>query len=413
MRSLFRLWCAAVVLLLCGPLAAGPKPDRLGPMLEVRAGFPGGSAEVVRIDQAARLVRIRPARHTGRGWACWWYLLLTGIRPGEEITLEVEGGVWAWPTRAAFSLDDARWQQTPPGRPEKAAGGKAAAMVFRQKIDADRAWLAWGPPYLPRHAEELISRAGRALPGARRFVLCRTREDREVPALRIAGPAAEGEGRPSVWIQARQHAWESGSSWVGHGLVEWLISDDSRAAALRKAADVTFVPIMDVDNVVRGAGGKDQSPHDHNRDWSDKPHWPSVAAAMAEISRLAAAGRFRLFVDLHNPAAGDHEPFFFLPPAEDLSGRQRGGLKLFLAAAQAEMTGPLAFRGRTKVSGREYDRNYRKISKNWVVSHTDGNTVAVTLETSWNTPHSTRDNYRRVGRELGLGIERFLRLGGP
>ncbi len=33
----------------------------------------------------------------------------------------------------------------------------------------------------------------------------------------------------------------------------------------------------------------------------------------------------------------------------------------------------------------------------------------MTLETSWNTAHSTPDGYRRVGTELGLALERFLR----
>ena len=61
--------------------------------------------------------------------------------------------------------------------------------------------------------------------------------------------------------------------------MEWLVSDDPRAETLRKAAKIYVVPIMDIDNVAIGAGGKDQKPHDHNRDWSDQPHWHSVAAA--------------------------------------------------------------------------------------------------------------------------------------
>ncbi len=32
-------------------------------------------------------------------------------------------------------------------------------------------------------------------------------------------------------------------------------------------------------NLLYGAGGKEQKPHDHNRDWSENPHWFEVAAA--------------------------------------------------------------------------------------------------------------------------------------
>jgi len=380
-----------------------------GRALRVRSDFPGGSGEVVRIDQAERLVRIRPARHPGKGWTCWWYVELAGIEPGQTVTVEVEGGVWAWPERASFSLDNRTWQHTAKARRLPGPDGKkTVALAYCQKVAADRAWFAWGPPYLPEHARALIARAERACPGAKGFELCRTREGRPVPALRVRPPVPKGAAGRGVWVQARQHAWESGSSWVCEGFAEWLVSDDPAAAALRAAAEVHVVPIMDVDNVVRGAGGKGQEPRDHNRDWCAEPHWPSVAAATARIRKLAAARRFDVFVDLHNPGAGDREPFFYVPPADEMAPTQRDNLKQFLTDVRAAMTGPFAFRGLTRVSGRNYDKNYKRISKNWVTDHTGAHVVAVTLETAWNTPHSTPSHYCRVGRDLGRGIARFL-----
>ena len=35
--------------------------------------------------------------------------------------------------------------------------------------------------------------------------------------------------------------------------------------------------------------------------------------------------------------------------------------------------------------------------------------VAVTLETAWNTPDSTTDGYRTLGRQLAQAIEKYLR----
>ena len=46
-------------------------------------------------------------------------------------------------------------------------------------------------------------------------------------------PFRIGSKRYGVWIQARQHAWETGGSWVSRGLIEWLVSDDPRAETLR------------------------------------------------------------------------------------------------------------------------------------------------------------------------------------
>ena len=79
-----------------------------------------------------------------------------------------------------------------------------------------------------------------------------------------------------VWIQARQHAWESGSSWVGKGLLDWAVSQDPLAVQLRRSTTIHFVPIMDVDSVAEGAGGKDAVPRVHNRDWDASPVYPEV-----------------------------------------------------------------------------------------------------------------------------------------
>ncbi len=50
--------------------------------------------------------------------------------------------------------------------------------------------------------------------------------------------APAGKRRFTIWIQARQHGWETGSSWVGRGFMEWLVSSDPAAIALRQETSV-------------------------------------------------------------------------------------------------------------------------------------------------------------------------------
>jgi hypothetical protein len=200
---------------------------------------------------------------------------------------------------------------------------------------------------------------------------------------------------------------------VCRGFLEWVSSDDPRAADLRGKAEIVVVPVMDADNVERGAGGKEQKPQDHNRDWSDAPHWPEVRAAQDGIRKMAGAGRFHVFVDLHNPGANAREPFYMVSPRDTQSDRRRRAQDAFLAASREEITGPLRFTGKTEETGAKYDKNWERISKIWVERHTPDAAVAVTLETAWNTPHSTAEGYARVGRELGRAIERYLRDSRP
>ncbi len=382
---------AALVLLF-----AGPRQE-----LRVSADFPGGSVKVEGIEAGA--IRVLPAARPDRGWVCWWYFKVQGLAPGQKLVLDVGGGVWATPDRAFWSVDDRDWKQTAPGAREK------GRIRYAVEAAAETMWFAWGPPFLLRHAREAVEQAEKGCAYARTFELAKSRDGHSVPALRVSQPGVPDAERLGTWVQARQHAWETGGSWVCRGFLDWIVSDDPRAEALRKKAQVSVVPVMDADNVERGAGGKEGKPQDHNRDWSDSPHWPEVRAAQEEIRKLNAEGRFDFFIDLHNPASGDRSPFFFVPPPGLLSEKGKRNLDRFLAAAKEEIAGPLAYRGLTKESGPSYDKNWEKISKNWVAKNARDHAVALTLETSWNTPQSTAENYRRVGRELGLALERFLR----
>jgi murein tripeptide amidase MpaA len=246
-----------------------------------------------------------------------------------------------------------------------------------------------------------------AHPGiASEFELAKTREGRPVRGLRVG--AGEGGTKPAVWIQARQHAWESGASWVARGLVEWCLGDEAEAKWLRAQAEVFVIPIMDVDRVATGDGGKESVPRDHNRDWTDVPHYPEIAATQKRLLALAAAKRLAVFLDLHNPAAGDRRPFFFVGPPELLTDEGRANRTRFLSLAATKIDGPLAVDPKPRVTGQNYHPLWRQISGQWVNDHGNPFTMAACLETSWNTPHSTTEGYRAVGRELGGAISAYL-----
>ncbi|HYE21198.1 MAG TPA: M14 family zinc carboxypeptidase [Tepidisphaeraceae bacterium] len=378
--------------------------------LTVSADFPSASANVLSLDQSTRAIKINPTPHKDRGWQCWWYFKLAGITPGETITLDVGGeNAFATPDRAHVSTDAGKtWRHTAPG---KKAGKR---IVYSIKIDADSALLAWGPPFTNDDAQSLVDRIAKLIDGkdgcrAESFNLANSRENRPVPALRLT-PSRQPENlKPrGVLVTARQHAWESGGSWVGVGLAEFLASDDPAAAALRKSAHIVFVPIMDVDNVAIGAGGKNQLPHDHNRDWSDKPVFPPVAACQKIVKDLDAAGQFDLFVDLHNPAPNDKQPFYYIGAKDLHQPAAKANLQTLVDLSKKHITGPLAFKGLLKDSGPGYDKLWKSISGNWVSATCSPHVVATCLETSYNTPDSTIDNYKTVGKQLGATIHAYL-----
>ena len=384
--------------------------------LAVTTDFPGGSADVKSVDTESAVIHIAPRVRSERGWPCWWYLKVAGAREGQRITLKLSAAkaefrsgrvlnaAWSQPDQAAISIDNVIWTQTPKCRKE------AGVATYSIAAPVSEFWLAWGPPFLPSHADEILKSIKSRLPDSAIFELAKTRGGRSVRGIGIGSAVETDSDRYGVWVQARQHAWEAGSSWVGRGFVEWLTGDDPAAVKLRRMATVYYVPIMDVDNVAMGAGGKDAVPRDHNRDWDDKPHYPEVSAAQQRILELNAKGRFDVFLDLHNPGGGERRPYFFGPiNLGRLPAVQQQNHARWLAFCTAAISAPLPLEPQYKFATYvRTDEERNRMSANWVRNHTAGHVLSTTLETVWNTPHSNQQGYMKVGAQLGMALGRYL-----
>lgn len=387
--------------------------------LKVSTDFEGGSARILEIDANSSTIRITPGGDPNRGWACWWAIRIDNARPGQPLTVELGGSEsptrhkgeltgkpldpgWSMPAQAAISHDGARWQHSAPAKRE------GSRIRYQLTPEAASLWVAWGPLFTPRHTQELLAEGTAKIPGARQFELARSRENRAVSALRIGAAEGSPSNRPAVWIQARQHAWETGSSWVARGFVEWLAAKNESARWLLENAEIVVVPIMDVDNVVTGNGGKEENPRDHNRDWDQAPVFPEVAAAQQQLQDWAQQGRLDFFIDLHNPAPRDLRPFFFCGPPELVSDQSRNNRALFLEIAKKQINGPLPIEPTPRITGPSYHPLWKQISGQWVTDHASDHTVAICLETPWNTPHSTTAGYRTIGHQLGEALSEYL-----
>ncbi len=393
--------------------------------LEVETDFDGASVRVLGVDAGAQEVRFMPGGQAERGWPCWWYFRIAGINPGQPLTLKLSGSdavvgkglggpltkplssSWAMPERAAWSTDGKTWLQTEPGK--KGADGQMVYQVPAAGPSAKgRVLVAWGPPYTPARAEEWVRQTGADHRVAEEMELCRSREGRRVSMLRISEGDKVAERRFGVWVHARQHAWESGSSWVCQGFVEWILSADVNAAWLRQNAEIYVVPVMDVDNAATGNGGKDALPQDHNRDWSDKPNWNEVAAAQKILRGLVAEGRLDVFLDLHNPAPGDLKAFFYAPAVELLQPEAKAFQADFLKLARKEIEPVMPMLAEPKITASSYHPLWRQISGNWVQANGNPKTVALCLETPWNTARSTTEGYLNVGAALARALRAHL-----
>ena len=105
--------------------------------MKVNTNFLGSSGDIVFLDGKAQRISLNPTKCPNRGWRCWWYVRVTGIRAGEVLGLEVGDAPWATPNHASFSMDRGEtWQQTSRGKRCK------NRMEYHFKVDSDSVLVA-------------------------------------------------------------------------------------------------------------------------------------------------------------------------------------------------------------------------------------------------------------------------------
>lgn len=244
----------------------------------------------------------------------WFYFRLDGVA-GRELTLELAGlhgeynyrrhdGSGHRHMRPVYSYDNRAWRHFESSEWD----GESAAVRVRLRAEKDPVWIARQPPYTTAHLQRLMAELRRH-PHFRRRMIGRSVEGRPLWLLSVTNPRLPDSGKKVVWLMARQHAWESGTSWVTEGALRWLLSDDAQAARVREAFSFQVLPMADPDGVYRGGVRYNRHGYDLNRNWDavDPGRMPEIYAQRKAILDWVDAGRrIDLFLTLHNTESRDY-----------------------------------------------------------------------------------------------------------
>lgn len=181
-------------------------------------------------------------------------------------------------------------------------------LTFKLRVSSDQIWIAHVPPYtldnFMRLAKDLKSH-----PDVRIETIGRSVEGRDIPLVTIEEGTVGSKDKKVIWLMFRQHAWESGSSWTGEGLMRFAISSDPVAQSIRREAILKIMPICDPDGVVHGRVRFNGYGYDLNRNWDivDPIKMPEIAAERRAILDWVDKGnRVDFFLSLHNDEQNEY-----------------------------------------------------------------------------------------------------------
>jgi hypothetical protein len=252
--------------------------------------------------------------------ANWYYFRMDGVEE-REITLTLTDLIGEYNDRPGtcafsadtipvFSEDGEHWQHFP--AMEWDDQKKEATLHFRPRQES--LWIAHVPPYVPRRLARLLEEVQRC-PAALIEVIGKSVRGRDLHLVTVTNPDIPDARKKVVWLIARQHAWEAGTSFVLEGALRFLISDDAQAKALRDRVVFRFVPMMDPDGCAAGGERFNANGYDVNRHWDEVDlrrkvfleHMPEIWYVKKAILNSVDGGRsMDLLLNLHNTESNEY-----------------------------------------------------------------------------------------------------------
>ncbi|MFN3653378.1 MAG: M14-type cytosolic carboxypeptidase [Armatimonadota bacterium] len=252
--------------------------------------------------------------------ATWYYFRMDRVR-GRHLTLTLTDLVGEYNDRPGavpmsadtipvYSEDGLTWRHFPQMEWDDRA--KEATLRFRPA--ADTIWIAHVPPYTHSDLLRLLREIDRS-PAARIEVIGKTVQGRDLHLVTVTDFHVPDAGKRTVWLQARQHAWEAGTSYVLEGALRFLTSEDERARELRRKLVFRFLPMGDPDGSARGKVRFNANGYDVNRHWDEVDlRAKDLLASMPEIwytkklllAEVDAGRAIDLMVNMHNTETAEY-----------------------------------------------------------------------------------------------------------
>jgi len=298
---------------------------QFSPPVTINTAFEGGSLGKVEVLTNGVYRCHVAGQYDERGrnrQANWYYFRLDGVQ-GRDLTLTLTDFVGEYNDRPGacpmsavlrpvFSEDNETWRHF--GADAMAWDDELKEATLRFRPEKNTIWIAHVPPYTHARLLRTLADLDRS-PHARVEVIGRTVQGRDLPLVTVTNFKMPDAGKKLIWLQARQHAWETGTSFVAEGAMRFVVSEDPRAQALRDRVVFVFTPMLDPDGCALGGVRFNRNGYDVNRHWDevdlrDKEKLRKMPeiwyVKKAILARMRQTPRIDLMLNMHNTETAEY-----------------------------------------------------------------------------------------------------------
>jgi len=252
--------------------------------------------------------------------ATWYYFRMDGVR-GRDLVLtltDLAGEYNDRPGAVAMNADTvpvySKHGQIWHHFPHMEWDDRAKEATLRFRPESNSIWIAHVPPYTHSDLLRRLRQIDRS-PHARIEVIGKTVQGRVLHLATVTDIQVPDVGKKVIWLAARQHAWEAGTSHVMEGALCFITSEDERAQELRRKVVFHLLPMGDPDGVAGGKVRFNANGYDLNRHWDEVDlrgkeylrKMPEIWYAKKALFAHVEAGRpIELMVNLHNTETAEY-----------------------------------------------------------------------------------------------------------
>ncbi len=431
----------------------------LGPLLSAQRPQVSAAGETMRIGQvqisgAAAQWKLQLTMEDDNGnrslpssYRRWWHVEISKLNPSVATTLDIEilrSGyrdiiLPCWSRSRDGGRSFGPYQRTPLSSLPKRSGSTHRFRLLVPK-GVSHIRLAKFFPWTFSECEKWIA----SLQPNKRLrpitTLGSSEQQRPIRLLELSNNAIPDSSKRRVWIHSGIHPGETTSYFVVQGLVEWLLSGRPEPEALLRQLVIDIVPMANPDGVALGNYRTNSRSSNLEIQWA-RPYTATAKEVVALRSRIEALmgtaanpgpTPIELLLNLHS-THGHRYPMHFRHvsnPGFDVK-KNAGGV--IPAVHRKETRWIKAFRARSPFVARGIIANSTlsppsrpyveammhdrwSINRRWLGSPKQRQEVmAITFEGSYGLgpdgkTWSTMDDYRQVGRELGLALIDYFDL---